>query len=532
MDHFLNQSDTVPTLEPLPAGTAVGTYVLARLINSRPESNLYLGYTSTEPNQTYQVIEYPAGEVPTVAALAKLRLEHPALLAPREAFTLGERAYVIIAGSPNARSVESLAAFEALQHIITVGEALAYLHSRGVAHLHVQPASILIADGKVYLGNLEDAEILRSGGDDAHLLFERDANFLALTLGALVAADQADTRTSSLENAINKIREHGISHNYQSVAQVIADCQQALASVQRTALITDQPPALTFSVRSGHATSIGRVRQNNEDALADFLMTTIDGRGHTHLVGCFIVADGMGGEECGEIASQIATQSILEAVTRRLTLPLLEGSEDETSKWSATKDVLEREQQMREALLEGFHSANRQIRALVHTQGKTMGTTATALLIFGSQALIAHVGDSRTYRLNSGVLSVLTQDHSYVQRLIQLGQIEPDDPANQRRRNALYRALGQQDDLEVDLVACPLEAGDHLLLCSDGLWDAVPEKTLLQCLADQKSTMTPEALATQLVTLADEAGGPDNSTVIVVSIHEGHPLAARSVRNR
>jgi protein phosphatase len=530
MDQFFDQSDAAPALEPLSAGTAVGRYVLTRLISRKPESNRYLGHTAAKPEQTCQVIEYPAGAASPIATLAKLRLEHPALLAPCEAFTLGERAYAVIPGSPNAQPAGSLTAFEALQQIITVGEALAYLHSRGVAHLHVQPANILLMDGKAYLGGLEDAQVLHTSGDDARLLFERDANFLALTLGVLVATDQ--TNTNPLEQAIDKIREHGISHNYQSAAQVIADCQQALASVERASLPGGQPPALTFSVRSGHATSIGHIRQNNEDALADFLMTIIDGQGHTRLVGCFVVADGMGGEERGEIASQIAAQSILEAVTRRLALPLLQGSEGEASKWLGTTTVLEREQQMREALLEGFHRANRQIRALVHAQGKAMGTTATALLIFGGQALIAHIGDSRTYRLNSGVLSVLTQDHSYVQRLIQLGQLDPDDPASQRRRNALYRALGQQDDLEVDLVACPLEAGDRLLLCSDGIWDAVSEQTLIQLLANQEHATIPEALAAQLVTLADEAGGQDNSTAIVVEINGGQPLTARSARSR
>ena len=173
---------------------------------------------------------------------------------------------------------------------------------------------------------------------------------------------------------------------------------------------------------------------------------------------------------------------------------------------------------MREALTDGFRIANRQIRTLAHTHGRAIGTTATALLLFDGQALIAHVGDSRAYRLNRGVLAVLTEDHSYVQRLIQLGQIDPADQANHPRRNALYRALGQQDEVEVDLVACPLEAGDRLLLCSDGLWDAVPEATIASLLAGSREGSPPAARAARLVALADEAGGKDNSTAMLIEI--------------
>ena len=522
MEYPLNQPEATPTLEPLPAGAVVGNYVIARLISSGPEGHNYLGHArASGALSPYQVLEYPAGEPRSLAALAKLRLEHPALLAPAEALTLGERAYVITPGAPNARPAGSLPAFEALQQTIAIGEALAYLHSRGVAHLHVQPASIVLLDGKACLSSLENAQVLRTSGDDARLLFERDANFLALTLGALVATDPTHAGSTPLEQAIDKIRDYGISHSYQSVAQVIADCQQALAAAQGTTLPSGQPPASAFSMLSGHATSRGRVRPNNEDALGDLLLTMIDGQGQPRLIGCFIIADGMGGEARGELASQIAAQSILEAVTRRLALPLLQPSESQASDWSGAADTLERERQMREALLEGFHNANRQIRSLVHAQGNAIGTTATALLILGGQALIAHIGDSRAYRLNSGVLSVLTEDHSYVQRLIQLGQLDPDDRSGHLRRSALYRALGQQDTLEVDLVACPLEAGDRLLLCSDGLWDAVPEAALLPLLADQERETTPTALAAQLVTMADQAGGQDNSSAIVIQITSG-----------
>jgi len=525
MDQQPNLSEVRTTLAPLPAGAVIGSYIIARLISREAGSNTYQARDCAASNGAYQVIEYLAGEERPLAALARLRLEHPALLAPREALTLDERAYIILPLPANAQPIGALPPREALRQIIVVGEALAYLHTQGVAHLRVQPASIVLVDGEARLGGLEDAQIVRANASDARLLFERDANFLALTLARLAAIDPAQESAAPLGAALGKIREHGISHSYQSVAQVITDCQQTLAPLQGTAHSTRQPSASAWTVLSGHATSIGRVRPNNEDALGNLLMTVLDGPGQSRLLACFVVADGMGGEARGEVASQLAAQHILEQVTRRLALPLLQGADapDGTS----AADALERERLMRAALVEGFRSANRQIRLLARAEGQAIGTTATALLISGGQALIAHVGDSRAYRLHRGVLAVLTEDHSYVQRLIQLGQIDPADQAHLPRRNDLYRALGKQDDLDVDLVACPLEAGDRLLLCSDGLWDAVPEATLAAILADQTRASSPPARAALLVALADEAGGHDNSTALVIEIL-GEPVARAS----
>jgi protein phosphatase len=515
-EQFYNPAQEAPELPPLAASSVVGDYVIERLISSRPDGNTYLARTRARAGETYQISEYPAGEERSIAALAKLQLDHPALLAPREALTLGERAYVITPLPRQAQPIGTLPPLEAVRQIIAIGEALAYLHSQGVAHLRVQPASIVLLGGAAYLSGLDDAQVVRASGADARLLFERDANFLALTLGVLAQIDQAQENSSPLTRAISKIRAHGISHSYQSAAQVIADCQQALGTVETASRPGSALPALAFTPLAGHATSVGRVRTNNEDALGELVLTTRDGQGQPRLIACFIVADGMGGEARGEVASQIAVQSILEQVTRRLALPLLQWSEAADGPGPA--DALEREQRMRDALLEGFRSANRQIRTLVHTQGRTIGTTATALLIFDGQALIAHVGDTRAYRLNRGVLAVLTEDHSYVQRLIQLGQLDPTDQASHSRRNALYRALGQQDELAVDLAPCPLEVGDRLLLCSDGLWDAVAESTIARLLADSRDGATPTARAAQLVALADEAGGADNSTALLIDV--------------
>ena len=148
-----------------------------------------------------------------------------------------------------------------------------------------------------------------------------------------------------------------------------------------------------------------------------------------------------------------------------------------------------------------------------------MATTATALLIFGDQAIIAHVGDSRVYRWHQGTLTILTEDHSIIQRLLRLGQLTPEQAENHPKRNTLYRSLGQQEQIEVEVSSCPLEEEDRLLLCSDGVWGALSHEQLEQVLTEHHSRPA-SAVAAHLVALADAAGGEDNSTVLVVDIHE------------
>ncbi len=515
MDTSASQPEsTGGAASPLPVNTAVGSYLISGTISSGEDGTIYLAHAATQADAIYRIIEYPASETRPMGALAQLRLEHPALLAPREALTIGAQQYVVIPAPQDTQPAAPIPASLALQQIISIGEALAYLHNRGVAHLKVQPASIVLVNGRACLSHLEDAQMVRASGDDAQLLFERDANFLALTLAALTAPGSGGPQAQ----AIDAIREHGISHSYQSVAQVIADCQQALALGQDSAHQGTPSAVPTLTVLAGHATSVGRVRSNNEDALGNLVMTVIDGRGKPCLAACFVVADGVGGEEYGELASQIAVQQIIEQTLRKLALPAIQRAGQQAIPWSSELDTIERERQMREALIDGFHLANREIRALGQAQGKTAGTTATVLLIFGRQALIGHAGDSRAYRLNSGVLTALTEDHSYVQRLIRLGQLAPDNRAGQANRNKLYRALGQQDQIDIDVIACPLEPGDRFLLCSDGLWDAVPEPILADVLGQQEQWLSPTERAARLVALADEAGGADNSTALVIEI--------------
>lgn len=256
-----------------------------------------------------------------------------------------------------------------------------------------------------------------------------------------------------------------------------------------------QPPQ--FVVGIGH--SVGLQREHNEDAMFSLNMNMItDSR--TMPFGIFVVADGMGGHQHGEIASGLAARAVSSYLVRKLYLPL-----------SAIKPEPP-DQSMQEMLQESVMEAHRAI--LKDAAGG--GTTLTIAVIMGEQLIIAHVGDSRAYAIyTDGSLRVLTRDHSLVKRLEELGQITSDEASIHPQRNVLYRALGQGEPFEPDISTYPLPKGGNLMLCSDGLWGQVTEHEVISII---KESASPEIACQRLVAAANEAGGPDNISVILVRI--------------
>jgi serine/threonine protein phosphatase PrpC len=229
------------------------------------------------------------------------------------------------------------------------------------------------------------------------------------------------------------------------------------------------------------ATDVGRMRKNNEDSYLSSKPVAA-------------VADGMGGHSAGEVASAIAIEELAALRDRG-------PWENETA---ATDDL-------KQAILR----ANRRIRETAASDRKLngMGTTLVALLEDGDMVHVANVGDSRGYLLRQGELSQVTVDHSLVQELVDDGRLSPEDAERHPQRSVITRALGIDPEVEFDLFTYKLQVGDRLLLCSDGLSDVVEpaqiRKVLLRLRSAQKA-------ARQLVTVANEQGGPDNITVIVV----------------
>lgn len=239
-------------------------------------------------------------------------------------------------------------------------------------------------------------------------------------------------------------------------------------------------------------TDAGKVRQNNEDSL-------LVGEGQD--TSLFVVADGIGGFEAGEVASSIAVETLKE---------LGPG----------------------ESFDDAIHEANRRILSAAQDDDKLsgMGTTVVAIRFSGTDeepvAEIAHVGDSRAYLLRNGELRPLTEDHSLVAELVRSGDLTRAQAAEHPQKNLITRALGAEEDVEVDTTRLPVEAGDRILLCSDGLSDMVSEARISEVLSEP--AQNPEALARLLLSEALEAGGTDNITLVLVDVKkQERPRAAR-----
>jgi PPM family protein phosphatase len=233
-------------------------------------------------------------------------------------------------------------------------------------------------------------------------------------------------------------------------------------------------------------TDVGLYRQNNEDA---FLV--VEG------LGLYVLADGMGGHASGEVASQLAT----EATQRFLTEALSTGQVARDPELLARSLEVANEVVFREA---GKNEAYR-----------GMGTTIVALLRDADHILVAHVGDSRCYRLRQGRLEQLTEDHSLRNFYIKEYGYTAEEAAQAADSNVILRAVGLRESTVVDVSRHPLEPEDRFLLCSDGLSDYVDEAQILGILAEVRSL---EEACAALISLANSAGGFDNTTVLLVQV--------------
>jgi serine/threonine protein phosphatase PrpC len=257
------------------------------------------------------------------------------------------------------------------------------------------------------------------------------------------------------------------------------------------------PPGLTVAKIS----DIGQIRERNEDSYLAVDVTLQNEDGLVPL-GLYIVADGMGGHQKGEIASSLAAQVSAHQIMQDVFLPFLSSNEQDGSR-----------RPINEALIQAVQAAN----LAVYQEVPEAGTTLTMALVFGQNVYLAHVGDSRAYILNQATLRQITQDHSLVARLVELGQATPEEALTHTHRNVLYRAIGQAGSLEVDTYLQPFPVGSCLLICSDGLWGMVSDEEIADILTNAS---TPHLALEQMVAAANHSGGDDNITAVLVFMGE------------
>jgi protein phosphatase len=253
---------------------------------------------------------------------------------------------------------------------------------------------------------------------------------------------------------------------------------------------------MSLQISTGGATHVGMVRTNNEDCYRI-----------VEPLNLYVLADGMGGEAHGEVASALAVETVVKHC--------IEGQENPgTPLLGEANPALTPKSQR---ILSAIHLANQKVfqSAQEHPEQQGMGATLTAAWIDGVQLSVGHVGDSRVYLLRTGQLQQLTSDHSLVAEQVRRGILTASEAEQSNLQSVLLRALGTQPEVEVDVEQVALFPGDVLLLCSDGLTRMVTEPEIAGTLQAEPN---PQRAAEKLVEHANEGGGVDNVTVIVVSI--------------
>lgn len=251
-----------------------------------------------------------------------------------------------------------------------------------------------------------------------------------------------------------------------------------------------------MKVAFGAKTDVGLKRQQNEDSLC------ADPK-----LGLFVVCDGLGGRNAGEVASRLAVtviQKHLREACEVRTLPMIGKYSD---RFSPQTNRLASAVRLANQIVNGASASNGNLTG--------MGTTAVSALMNGKTLSLAHVGDSRIYLIRGEAIRQLTKDHTLVAEQVRQGVLTEEEAEVSSQKHIITRALGIEEDVEVDLDEVALRGGDVLILCSDGLTSSVQPREILKAVQSEEE---PRAASERLVSMANAAGGLDNTTVIVVAV--------------
>jgi len=252
-------------------------------------------------------------------------------------------------------------------------------------------------------------------------------------------------------------------------------------------------------------TDTGKVREHNEDTIA------FDAD-----IGLLVLADGMGGYNAGEVASGIAVKTILNLVRESVDRQDLRAV-DRESGMSRPSIILR----------DAIHRANKIIYQTARTQPNCegMGTTVVSMLFFDNRASIAHVGDSRAYRLRDNRFEQMTLDHSLLQELVDRGFYSQQEAQRATNKNYVTRALGVEQNVEVEIHEQPAQKSDYYVLCSDGLSDMIEDEDIHLTISTFSANL--DTVAKQLIQLSNDNGGRDNVSVIMAHVEEPFPAHRR-----
>ena len=249
-----------------------------------------------------------------------------------------------------------------------------------------------------------------------------------------------------------------------------------------------------YRLKIAGITDTGHVRSNNEDAIA----------WNTQL-GIALLSDGVGGNKAGEIASEMATKDLLKLLDDKLTKSLKLSQNEGVSQFATLIKM-------------AISSISKQIFTKANTEEKfsRMAATLVAVVLYENKIVVAHVGDSRIYRLRNDRFEVLTKDHSLINEMVDNGAVSPEDASTNPYQNVITRALGMNDKVDAEIQELDVITNDVYLMCSDGLYGMISDTEVWKMLADTKGNW--EQCVQDLVNLANERGCKDNISIIILHL--------------
>lgn len=373
---------------------------------------------------------------------------------------------------------------------VSLARGLAFLHDHGLVLDGVHGEQIVIDDDEARWLAVEGLRVLDSETEDSRVqLTSTNVRDLARFLLRVATGRDDAGASKALPETVGLV----LSQTMRSHGQLHAgDLAEALRQA-REQLSLHEPARYLV----GHQTDVGNARKLNEDSLLVFDTTAMPGP-HRLSVGAFVVADGVGGHAAGDVASRLTVEAV--------------AGVDEELKQAANTGVPPNAEAW---LVKAAQAANEAVRAERVTASNDMGSTLVMALVVGRAATVLNVGDSRAYWLRPEELRQITTDHSLVQRLVEVGQITPEEARHHPQKSVIYRVIGDNAELAVDVFDVLLSPGEALLLCSDGLSDMLVDDVIWRV---WREAVSPQAACDRLVTLAKDAGGYDNITVIIVQL--------------
>jgi protein phosphatase len=473
------------------------------------------GSTANEANESYCIDCGAALEVRTYPAFLSIRADPkgPALI-PRLADPLARAMLpdVLEQCDLDEMQLTVLIDPELKPLPVPVDETTALVFGTALAQLLVILHSVGISLGTLTIDDLglnsvdqialRHADRLRLVSDDERTsAFQADLRTLADVLERLTETPRITQRLDEITPIDNDQPGENLGNILRQIRT--GELADATAVLNRLSALRDERmhpvPLLQLA---GSYTDTGMVRDHNEDSLFKFTLC-LENNGQRQSWGLYIVADGMGGHAAGEVASGLAIRHAARTIIDSYLQQMLSGQR------------LYHEAEMRSLVQQAVLEANAAIASEGRAQANDMGSTITMALVIGDRAVIANVGDSRTYLYRDGKLHRITKDHSLVMRLVELGHLQEDDIYTHPQRNAVLRSLGDRKEPQVDLFSLRLRPGDALLLCSDGQWEMTRDPLMERIIAEEAD---PQQASKMLVEAANQAGGEDNIAVILVRL--------------